>query len=498
MIDMLLSDYQDNLPDGLKDQPDGKRVDHIYWDQSLLDDSTIYYIGDSKYYKDTTSLGESSIYKQFTYAKNVIQINLNIYFSNQQQWDEHNGKQLRYRDDLTEGYNITPNFFIRGNVDPDNLTYTEHLIKPELENGKEIIRENFQFKDRLFDRDTLFTKEYNINFLYVLSAYAANADNQQFRKETRDTFRNDIIKLLSGKNGRFKFFILEPKDGSLERAMKINFHLLHGKVYRPSGDCEYLVLAREKIALAEELKKKKDGEIVFTLEDKISPYFYRYEYNLGEDVDRLLKEKQEARQKFVSCKIDENFVDLMAAEPNPSFNAIKGVLINSAIKQENIKVESKLSETEVPESKSLEEELVLVGCFNGDEQLKRIINAKIYYTRTGSRPGSLRLVPGYDACKYLFLHYKQHYMMFKLKGVPPRLFTSQQLIKIGLKPIDPDDFYLAFDLDPNELTKSITFQDIDLQNDIQKRLDERTVNIEGIGNSSTDSYFTTLKELFAL
>ena len=55
-----------------------------------------------------------------------------------------------------------------------------------------------------------------------------------------------------------------------------------------------------------------------------------------------------------------------------------------------------------------------------------------------------------------------------------------------------------YNLDSNELTKSITFQDIDLQNDIQKRLDERTVNIVGIGNSSTDSYYTTIKELFAL
>ena len=37
------------------------------------DDKPVYYIGDSKYYKRNTEVGEESIYKQFTYAKNVIQ-----------------------------------------------------------------------------------------------------------------------------------------------------------------------------------------------------------------------------------------------------------------------------------------------------------------------------------------------------------------------------------------------------------------------------------------
>ena len=247
MIDMLLSDPQEDLPDGLKDQPDGKRVDHIYRDQSLLDDSLIYYIGDSKYYKDTTSLGKNSIYKQFTYAKNVIQINLNIYFSNHQQWLEQNGKQLRYRDDLTEGYNITPNFFIRGNVDPDNLDYSDHQIRAEHDDKEKEKRprKSFQFKNRLFDRDTMFTKEYNINFLYVLAAYAANADNRQFKYETREIFREDIIKLL---NTKYDFYVLEAINGKLEDAVNNCFQLLLGKIYRPYQGCDYAIMALEKIA----------------------------------------------------------------------------------------------------------------------------------------------------------------------------------------------------------------------------------------------------------
>ena len=253
MIDMLLSDEQSDLPDGLKDQPDGKRVDHIYRDHSLLDNNLIYYIGDSKYYKDTTKLSDNSIYKQFTYAKNVIQINLNIYFDNNQKWDEFEGRPLKYRDNLTEGYNITPNFYIRGNVDPDYLNYTDNQIKPELKKVDNediaVIRESCQFQNRLFDRDTMFTKEYNINFLYVLSVYAANADNHQFKTKTRKKFREDIINYLSGDDGRYLFFVLKARNGTLEDAVNRCFQLLLGKIYRPYEDHDYVIMALEKGAV---------------------------------------------------------------------------------------------------------------------------------------------------------------------------------------------------------------------------------------------------------
>ena len=107
MIDYLIgSKIGNEIPKYIKDQTDGKRVDHIYKAKSLIDNDDIYYVGDSKYYSDDSEVGKNSIYKQFTYAKNVIQFNIDLL----------NDKLdcLRYRDDLTEGYNITPNFFIRG------------------------------------------------------------------------------------------------------------------------------------------------------------------------------------------------------------------------------------------------------------------------------------------------------------------------------------------------------------------------------------------------
>ena len=79
MIDSLISDDTKLRDKRLADQRDGKIVDHIYQYESLVHKDKIYYIGDSKYYKEGSDPGDPSIYKQFTYAKNVIQWNLNLF-----------------------------------------------------------------------------------------------------------------------------------------------------------------------------------------------------------------------------------------------------------------------------------------------------------------------------------------------------------------------------------------------------------------------------------
>ena len=58
---------------------DGKRIDHIYKDDSLVPEGKIFFIGDSKYYSDDSEVVGESIHKQFTYAKNIIQYSLNIF-----------------------------------------------------------------------------------------------------------------------------------------------------------------------------------------------------------------------------------------------------------------------------------------------------------------------------------------------------------------------------------------------------------------------------------
>ncbi len=204
MIDKLFSDpiIEKKTEDGttlkhLKYNDDGKIIDHIFDYQSLLDTSDIFYIGDSKYYKSNNTAGKVSKYKQFTYAKNVIQYNIDLLNETGIYYTEN----LRYRDKITEGYNITPNFFIYGYIN----NY-KNFETSELDEKGDIVK-SFHFADRLFDRDTLFVHQYKINFLYVLKAYSqfGNMTIEKFRRETKDKFRNNFINFFQAKNPNLNF-----------------------------------------------------------------------------------------------------------------------------------------------------------------------------------------------------------------------------------------------------------------------------------------------------
>ena len=228
MIDSLIREKA--LPSGLKGQKDGKIIDHIYQDKSLIGDGDIYFIGDSKYYKEGNSVGQHSRYKQFTYAKNVIQYHIDLFHKNAQ--------TLRYRDELTEGYNPTPNFFIRGTL-RDDLSDKEIKLKPE---GKGRY-ESKHFEDRLFDRDTLLVLTYEINFLYVLSSYVQNrgyAPDNTLRK----LFREDVIKALEE---LYHFYELWPEASAEEKKdfVEQHFKQLLGKIYQKKDKTLILALKKE-------------------------------------------------------------------------------------------------------------------------------------------------------------------------------------------------------------------------------------------------------------
>jgi hypothetical protein len=223
MIDDLIGDSK-LLPE-LKNHADGKQIDHIYKYKSLIIEDDIYFVGDSKYYKPQNSIGKYSQAKQFTYAKNVIQYNINLFNDNKLE------KQIRYRENLTEGYNITPNFFISSFVNKDF-----DFSKPELdETGKPIMQTHFE--NRLFDRDTLLLQSYNINFLFVLSAYLSNNSTlkSNFKKDTQKKFRDKLVRFI---NDKYTLYSLEPKDNSF---IEKHFKLLNGKVYRSSQMNEKLM-----------------------------------------------------------------------------------------------------------------------------------------------------------------------------------------------------------------------------------------------------------------
>ncbi len=231
MIDALLS--ESDLPNALKEHKDGKRIDHIYPYQSLIFEDDIYYIGDSKYYKNDAEFEQKSIYKQYTYAKNVIQYNIDLF--NKEQLAEN----FRYRDELTEGYNVTPNFFISAILN-EKFDASLDALTPR---GKAIER-NIHFKNRLFDRDTLHLQAYDINFLFVLNSYIARNHQQSkdFSRKAKKLFRENMLKYL---NESYDFYEITPNE-NLETFVNQHFKALNGKMYRASTNTETLIIALEK------------------------------------------------------------------------------------------------------------------------------------------------------------------------------------------------------------------------------------------------------------
>ena len=240
MIDYLIGEDTNSIPSELKYQVDGKRVDHIYSDTSLLPTfpENIYFIGDSKYYKTGNALQGESIYKQYTYARNVIQYNIDNLLDSIE-------TDFFYRDPLTEGYNVTPNFFIRGVVDNDTRKYS--YASPDIEQSQQQIKPNKHFNDRLFDRDTLIVQSYNINFLYVLSIYASHS-NSEYKDAIKSMFRKDLINTL---NEQYTFYKVYP-NSEIETFVDKFFRRLIGKMFRTSKGDSYLWLAFEKDSRTEE------------------------------------------------------------------------------------------------------------------------------------------------------------------------------------------------------------------------------------------------------
>ena len=252
IIDELIAGDQ-TLPKELKDQPDGKRVDHLYQYQQLTNNhknDNIYYIGDSKYYKRGNSLGKESIYKQFTYARNVIQWNIDLF--NDGKAEDRNG-HVKLRDDVTEGYNIIPNFFISANQNVLQPEDDIKLIDSDKEAGQR--RQQYylsrQFENRLFDRDTFLLAHYDVNFLFVIALYGRNHQSSKvaWRNKVRKMFRKEIQQMLKD---NFEFYAMTAHaDVNADTYIKENFQTLLGKVYHPfenreGSDQQYFSLALRK------------------------------------------------------------------------------------------------------------------------------------------------------------------------------------------------------------------------------------------------------------
>lgn len=293
MIDELVGDkipQKDRRLRELKEQPDGKMVDHIYQWQNLTnnedENKTIYYIGDSKYYKRGNAIGKESVYKQFTYARNVIQWNLDLFNDGT---DEEKVGHVMLRDDVTEGYNVIPNFFISAQ---QNTLKKEDDI--HLTDKREKYFFSRQFENRLFDRDTFLIAHYDVNFLFIVALYGRNntSEKESWKKRVRGMFRNEIQEMLKKK---FLFYALTPHENvNADEYIRENFQLLLGKVFKPFEDVDTQQYFSLALRNPDVLDKPEEQELKKQIETEnegirqiIDQYFYRAECELGTNPSTL-------------------------------------------------------------------------------------------------------------------------------------------------------------------------------------------------------------------
>ena len=362
IIDELVGDNP--LPDGMeKKQEDGKIVDHLFTAQSLIDSEAkqTYYIGDSKYYKMGHELGSGSVYKQYTYARNVIQWNLDIFNDGRQ---TESGVKLR--DDVTEGYNIIPNFFISAKLN-EHFDYSDDGI--EKTDRKHNKHKKMQFKNRLFDRDTLLLFHYDVNFLFVLSLYARDnaVQKAEWKEKVRNKFRQEIQNWLQQD---YNFYAMRARPGvNGEEYIKHNFKEVVGKIYTPFKDKNTYSLALDS--------KDPEGNNA-AIKTMLSEFFYVEPCRLGQNPEEVLP----TAVVFDAVKPTDNDLALCVTK--------EGVHFDEAV--------AKMKQTG---------KLGIALNMNG---------------------ATLQLVEGFTAAKYIIIHNKSNkYAAFFVDGKGPRLISANEM-----------------------------------------------------------------------
>lgn len=238
MVDFLIGQ---NIDKRFKTFKDGRQIDHIYRYKSIIGDHECYYIGDSKYYplrKENNNicvdLPTDSVHKQYAYALNVQQLLM----------EEMEERKTLVFDEDTEGYTFMPNFFISGSVwRPESNGKIDYTFDYN-DNGIDIIdkvdsREHF--KDRMFDRSTLKLFYFNVNFMYVLKAYALRQRNWQ--DFVHEKIRNGIRKKLQS---IYKLYSLEGDTYKIQTIPWKYYKNLVGKIIKLDG--KYYLSSTDEIS----------------------------------------------------------------------------------------------------------------------------------------------------------------------------------------------------------------------------------------------------------
>lgn len=418
MIDELIGDDLDKELEGLKKQEDGKQLDHIYRYYGLTDNTAdeIYYIGDSKYYpRGTNKMGVEPISKQYTYARNLIQHNLNL-FLDKQNGIEHNVKYIQeYRDSETEGYDIVPNFFISARIEKlDNEEYFHNYITPKDTKDGDKFYISRHFENRIFDRDTILISHYVVNFLYVIALYSRDnsIEKQGWKNEVRAKFRERIIE---GLNETYQFYVMTPLEHSegVEKLQQ-NFKEVVGKVYKPyplgvNGQRFYSLALQKPEKIKNETLKERVEEENKNVRAFLEQYFEVIECNIGED-----KRK-----------------DFQTPPPDGTYNVVAEELA-LLITKEGINYDNAIQKAQATQKVGIA--LKMDGAV-------------------------LQLVEGFTKAKYLIIHNKgMRYSIYGLKGIGPKLVTAKDAENMVVTKMD-EDLYLVYEID---IEKQYNIGELDL------------------------------------
>lgn len=241
MIDYLIGDPK---LEKLKGHEDNRIIDHIFLGRSLFGgaNSKVYYIADSKYYDPNNAIDGTSIAKQYDYARNIIQLvrdHVN-HVKHEKKYDCIDMNVAKsYYDELTHGYNVTPNFFIRPNEDKKADETNKLGFKLHEEDGINKVNCVFQHKGCLFDRSTLFLLHFDINLSYVLEVYSKEntEERNKIRKEIENIVREKLDEYI-----KKEYDINEKKEKAPETLF--NYDNL-GKLFGIEGKL-YMALPKNK------------------------------------------------------------------------------------------------------------------------------------------------------------------------------------------------------------------------------------------------------------
>lgn len=426
IVDALVGDNP--LPDGMdKKQEDGKIVDHLFTAKSLINDesSNTYYIGDSKYYKMGNELGKESIYKQYTYARNVIQWNLDIFNSGKK---PESG--IKLRDDETEGYNIIPNFFISATMDEKFRYAIDGIKETDRKNNRYISK---QFQNRLFDRDTLLLFHYDVNFLFVVALYGRNGQGEKkvWRDKVRKMFRKEIQQML---NSKFDFYAVTAKEGvSGVEYIQDHFQQLLGKIFTPYDDRG----TQRYYSLALDNGEQFAGENA-TILSQLKDSFYVVPCKLGDDPKTLLPEVAPLAE---GIQVPSSFLTMHY-------------------------LERYLDKT------------ILVGCYHDEAHLNWILGKNdkgtlIYNIRVGKEREGGQIKAHLDKMVVSFVvlyeYGHEHENKYRVFHVHHHAYIKEDRMRETLYPSEPKGNYFCYVFD-----EEVTLGNLDVHRLIsQKRIDDR-------------------------